>query len=302
MRSKTQSISASIIAVFIVTVVIPSYASASSLIHDPDDEAVIQHNSGILGRAVTETEDLALSSYRLSSELLLHSVASSPSYSSGQPKSPGKAFFFSGAIPGVGEFYSKAKRGVFFVAAEVVLWTAYAMLHGRGEELKEDYIGFCKEHIMFEEDSPATSTDEWTLEDYEHATQGDNWRNQDYTYDRVVDGEKQPLERVGKFYWDDLPEDMIVTDPPGGVPIEESQSRSRVQAYDKRMSTNDRFKQAKTLIGLVVINHIISAIDARIVAKIYNNRNSKTEPEISFHPTISPSGYPGAYLTIHGRF
>jgi hypothetical protein len=214
--------------------------------------------------------------------------------SSAQPKSPGKAFLFSAAIPGTGEFYSGAKRGVLFMAAEVAFWTAYVVLHGRGEELKDDYIEFCDEHIVFEEDSPASSTGSWTLEDYEHATQSDNWH---YVY---TESNGKPVERVGKFHWADLPEDMI--DQPGDKPLSESQSQFRMEAFDKRGSTNDKFKQAKMFLGLVILNHIISAVDGRIAATSYNKQISETSAAISFHPTVSSSGRLGAHLTLHGRF
>jgi len=214
--------------------------------------------------------------------------------SSALPKSPGKAFLFSAAVPGTGEFYSGAKRGVLFVAAEIAFWTAYIVLHGRGEELKDDYLEFCDEHIVFEEDSPASSTKSWTLEDYEHATQSDNWH---YVY---TEDNGRAIERVGKFYWADLPEDMI--DQPGDKPLSESQSQFRTEAFGKRESTNDKFKQAKMFLGLVVLNHIISAVDGKIAATIYNNRISETSARISFHPTLSPSGHLGARLTLYRRF
>jgi len=209
------------------------------------------------------------------------------------PKSPGKAFLFSAAVPGTGEFYSGAKRGALFVAAEVAFWATYFVLHGRAEELKDDYIKFCDEHIVFEEGSPAGSTKSWTLEDYEHATQSDNWH---YVY---TESNGKPVERVGKFYWVDLPEDMI--DQPGDKPLSESQSQFRVKAFERRESTNDKFKQAKMFIGLVVLNHIISAVDAKIATSIYNNRISETSVRVSFHPTVSPSGHLGACLTLRGR-
>jgi hypothetical protein len=207
-----------------------------------------------------------------------------------RPKSPGKAFLLSAAVPGTGELYSKAKRGLLFTAAEVAFWTAYVLLHGQGEDLKEDYLEYCDEHIVFEEDSPASSTENWTLEDYEHATQSDNWH---YVY---TESNGKPLERVGKFYWADLPEDMI--DQPGYELV----SQFRAEAFKKRGSTNDKFKQAKVFLGLVVLNHIVSAVDARIAATMYNNRISEAGVEVSLYPTASPSGSLGACLTLHGMF
>ena len=164
------------------------------------------------------------------------------------------------------------------------------MLHGEAENLKEDYLDYSDEHILFEGDSPADSTERWTLEDYEHATQSDNWH---YVY---TENNGKPLDRVGKFYWADLPEDSI--DKPG----KELVSELRAEAFQKRHSANDKFKRAKVLLGLLVLNHVISAIDARIAATIYNNSVSGPVAGISLHPTISPSGRAGAYLMLHRQF
>jgi len=205
-------------------------------------------------------------------------------------KSPSKAFLFSAVVPGTGELYAGTKRGLLFVAAEIAFWTTYFVVHGQAEDIKEDYVDFVDSHIVFEEDSPVSSTETWTLEDYEHATQSDNWH---YVY---TESNGKPVDRVGKYYWDDLPQDLI--GEPGGVPLSESQSLVRVEAYSKRGSMNDKFKNAKVFLGLVILNHIVSAVDARIAAAIHNDRIS----EISLHPTVSPSGYLGAYLMLHRKF
>lgn len=191
------------------------------------------------------------------------------------------------------------------MAAEAAFWTAYIVIHGRAAELEDNYVNFVDNHILFEEDSPANSTAKWTMEDYEHATQSYNWH---YTYTSVgPEGNEQPLERVGKYYWSDLPEDW--SDRPkdelyqsGEVSISEFQSPARLEARAKRNSSNDKFEQAKIFIGLVVFNHIVSAVDGKIAATVYNNRVHKISAEVSFHPTISPSGRPGAYLALSGHF
>lgn len=240
-------------------------AAASYLINNPEVEAVIQ-----LDEKLNETMASSLQPDGL--------------------KSPSKAFLFSAVVPGTGELYAGAKRGLFFVAAEVAFWATYFVVHGQAEDLKQDYVDFVDSHILFEEDSPASSTKAWTLEDYEHATQSDNWH---YVY---TEDNGKPIDRVGKYYWDDLPQDLI--NEPGGVPLSESQSPARVDAYNQRGSMNDKFKRAKTFLGLVILNHIVSAVDARIAASIHNDRIS----QISLHPTVSPSGYLGAYLTLHRKF
>ena len=252
--------------ILIVMAVVCCPVSASSLLYDPDAEAVAQQNKQLSA----PISDLAASA---------------------QSKSPGRAFLFSAVVPGAGEFYSGAKSGVVFAVAEIAFWTTYIVFHGQAEELKDDYVEYVDDHILFEEDSPTTSTKNWNLEDYEHATQSDNWH---YVY---TEENGKPIDRVGKFYWDDLPDDRI--DQPGSVDMV---SQARAEAFEKRGSTNDKFKQAKLFLGLVVVNHIVSAIDARIAATIHNNRISESNTEISFHPTISPSGHAGARLILCRQF
>ena len=258
-----------LVATFTFISAISSPASAIPLIHNPDAEAAMQQNR----------------------ELNEYMNASPDSQ---QSKSPMRAFLFSAIVPGTGELYSKAKRGWLFMAAEAAFWTTYIVVHGRAEELKDDYVDFVDRHIVFEADSPVNSTAKWTLEDYEHATQSDNWH---YVY---TENNGNPIDRVGKYYWADLPEDLI--DQPGGVSLSESQSPSRVEAFSKRNLANDKFEQAKVFLGLVVFNHVASAVDSRIAATVYNNRVNKISAEVSFHPTISVSGRPGAYLVLRGQF
>lgn len=205
-----------------------------------------------------------------------------------QQKSPGKAFLLSAIAPGTGELYASAKRGVAFISAEIAFWSAYFVLHGRAEELKEGYIRFVDQHIAFERDSPVSSTKTWTMEDYEHATQTDNWH---YVY---TESNGKPIDRVGKFYWADLPKDKI--DEPGDGEV--SNSKFRMEAYNRRVSTNKKFKQAKVYLGLVVLNHVISAIDARISAKAFNERVSGTGIQILLTPTPSLEGL---CLTLQGK-
>lgn len=264
MKQQANLLSASI--AIIVLIVVPYFASADSLIRNSDAEAVVQQNEQ-LRKPLTEALSATV------------------------PKSPGKAFLFSAIVPGSGEFYCGAKRGALFVATEIAFWATYFVLNGQGEDIKTEYIAYVDEHIRFEADSPATSTANWTLEDYEHATQSDNWH---YVY---TEENGRPLDRVGKFYWDDLPADRI--DQPGAIDMI---SESRAEAREKRDSSNDKLKQAKFFLGLVVINHVVSAIDARIAAIVYNKQIPETKTEVSLYPTISPSGQVGAHLALYRSF
>jgi len=209
-------------------------------------------------------------------------------------KSPAKASLYSAVIPGSGELYVGKKRGIAFIVTEIALWSAYAILHNRAGDLRDDYVRYVDEHITFEPDSPATSTEKWTLEDYEHSTQADNWH---YVY---TDNAGKPIDRVGKFYWKDLPEDMIYEN--GEVSLSESNSEYRVVAYGKRGSANTKYKQAKIYLSMVVVNHVVSAIDARIAAVLYNKGLDTKSVRISSQPSISATDKQSIQLTLCSAF
>lgn len=198
-------------------------------------------------------------------------------------KSPAKAFLFSATIPGTGELYVGSKKGIAFIATEVAFWSAYVVLHGRAEDLRGSYKKYVKEHITFEEDSTVKSVDGWNLEDYEHATQTGNWH---YIYT------EKDVERLGKFYWKDLPEDKI--DEPG----EDIMTKYREEAYGKRGSANKKYKQAKIGLSMIVVNHVASAIDARISAMIHNKRFSQNVADVSIRPFISSNNDSGLYVIL----
>ncbi len=202
-------------------------------------------------------------------------VRSDPSSLYIQKKSPEKAFLLSAIVPGTGEFYSGSKRGIVFISAEAAFWISYFVLHRRADEINDSYLDAVRKNIRFEEDSPVKSTDTWTLEDFEHATQSDNWH---YVY---TENNGKPIPRVGKFYWSDA---EATKDEPAGELV--NNSKLRQQAYKTRMSANKKYKQAKIGLGLVVANHVVSAIDARILAINRNKRDTK----ISIQHNIFPSG------------
>ncbi|HGE71780.1 TPA: hypothetical protein ENX78_13145 [Candidatus Poribacteria bacterium] len=213
-------------------------------------------------------------------------LANQPSISQ---KSPTKAFLFSAVAPGTGELYIGSKKGIAFIASEIAFWSAYIVLNGRANNLRDSYTSYVDEHIAFEEDSPTKSTKDWTLEDYEHATQTDNWH---YVY---TENNGEPIDRVGKFYWKDIPEEKI--DEQGNELI----SKYRATAYSMRGSANKKYKQAKVCLSMVVLNHVISAIDARVSAIIKSKKSPQTT-NISIHTSISSNLTPNLYAVMQGQF
>ena len=193
-------------------------------------------------------------------------------------KSPTKAFLYSALVPGSGQLYIGAKRGYLQIAAEVGFLAAYFITRSNAEDLRKDYRAQVRRHVIFE---GPTKFDDWDpIEDFEHATLFDNWHNV-YT-----DNNGEPLERVGKWYWADRK----------AFKDEERKTHNSPQrevALELRKDANDKFQSARTFVGIVILNHVVSAIDARIATKNYNKKHAPQAAfpkpfELELQTTVSP--------------
>ena len=190
-------------------------------------------------------------------------------------KSPTKAFLYSALVPGSGQLYIGAKRGYLQIAAEVVpgsgLLAAYFITRSSAQNLREDYREQVRDNIVFE---GLTKIQDWDpIEDFEHATQYENWNHR---YDSEA-----TRARTGKWYWK-RDGDAFKDRPADEVPA----SEARLEAFETRMDANDKFQLAKTFLGIAILNHVVSAVDARIAAKNYNKKHNSLglELQTSFSP------------------
>ena len=199
-------------------------------------------------------------------------------------KSPTKAFLYSALVPGAGQLYIGAKRGYLQIAAEVGLLAAYFITRSSAQNLREDYREQVRDNIVF--DGP-TRIDYWdAIEDFEHASQYENWNHQ---YDSEA-----TRTRTGKWYWK-REGDAFIDRPAREVPA----SEARLEAFETRMDANDKFQLAKTFLGIAILNHVVSAVDARIAAKSYNKKHRSFE--LDLQTSFSPHNVQGL-LVLQKRF
>ena len=198
-------------------------------------------------------------------------------------KSPNEAFLYSLAIPGMGQIYTGAKHGYIYTAAEAVLLTTYFILRNNAVNTRDDYRDIVRQNVIF---IGPGSFEKWDLiEDFEHATQYENWNH-------VYDSD-QTRNRTGKWYWKDL--DPTLKDEKDSTI--EYDSKFRLEAYDLRQKANDTFQTARTIIGMVILNHVISAVEARITTKRWNNRQMESEGfQIDVHTEVSNGTLTGALV------
>lgn len=177
-------------------------------------------------------------------------------------KSPNRAFLYSALLPGAGQLYADADRGFLYLAAEAALLTGYVVVRRSAQQTRDDYFNLVRAGVTFDGQG---STDTWNEEDFEHATDFNTWEN---IY--VNDG-GTPIARVGAYEWRDL----------SGAG---SDSQLRQEALEKRLDSNSRFRDARTLLGALLFNHLISAVDARFAA-----RSSGSSISARLRPDGSPA-------------
>ena len=174
-------------------------------------------------------------------------------------KSPNEAFLYSLVIPGMGQLYTGAKRGYIYTAAEVGFLATFFILRNSAANTRDDYRDVVRDHVSF---IGAGSFEDWDpIEDFEHATQYETW-NHDYDSEAT-------RARTGKWYWGDLNPDLKNENHRD---LEERGlgSKYRLEAFDLREKANDTFERAKFFLGLAMLNHVVSAVEARITTKRIN--------------------------------
>ena len=176
-----------------------------------------------------------------------------------EDKDVNRAFIQSLILPGMGQVYTESKRGYAWLGAEVALLVSYVIIHRQARQLKSDYVQGVKDGVAF--DGP-TKFDQWNMEDFEHATMYDNWYN---VYNESNGEPSHP--RIGKWYWKDRKEFKTQNRK------DKADSPTRVIALQARKDSNLTYERARTVLGLLILNHVASAIDARISAKIFNKKH-----------------------------
>ena len=177
-------------------------------------------------------------------------------------KSPNEAFLYSLVIPGMGQLYTGAKHGYIYTAAEVGLLATYFILRNSAANTRDEYRDIVRDNIIF---IGPGSFEAWDLiEDFEHASQYENWN---HIYDSDV-----TRVRTGKWYWKDL--DPSLKDEKDTAI--EFDSKHRLEAYDLRKKANDTFQSARTVLGMVILNHVFSAVEARITTKRWNQKHKES--------------------------
>ncbi len=175
---------------------------------------------------------------------------SAPSLQGEEPapkkKSPALAALLSLAVPGLGEHYAgDFGGGKYFVVAEGALWLTYATFHVYGNSLRDDARAFAAIHAGL---NPAGKDDQFYVDvgNFINTQEFNDKRLQERSPERLYDAE------AGYFWqWDS--------------------DANRAAFREKRISAETVLNNRKFVVAAIVVNHIVSAINAARLAISHNN-------------------------------
>jgi hypothetical protein len=205
-------------------------------------------------------------------------------------------------LPGAGQYYAEAPlwRTILYGVIEAAGWTAYAVYTSRGNRLTDDFQNFADAHW------DVTRYISWISDNYQKWSPGDvdkaaatealaaiyrsndpslpGWQRVDldqlHKLERAVSGgfshtlpphgDQQYYEEIVKYVqyragWDDHMSDgdTIIYNP------DRVSGRNLEYTADRR-DANAVLGYAETAIGVVLLNHVASMIDAALAARTHN--------------------------------
>lgn len=219
-----------------------------------------------------------------------------------QTKSPWVAGALSFAVPGAGEYYSESYvKSAIFLTAEIAGWVVAYVYDNKGNRQTTDFQNYADAHWS------VIKYVRW-LADFRSANfsgivtdpnamppwNGVNWDSLNF-YERLIasgpdgrgfthtlppHGEQQYYELIGKYPqyssgWDDF--------PPGSPDFLSLSARFR-EYSQMRGKANDYYNIASTAISVIVVNHVISAIDAYFTAASFT-RSIRAEARMNLRHT-----------------
>jgi len=233
----------------------------------------------------------------------------------GLKKNIGRGVMFSLIIPGTGQLYAGSwLRALPWFAVEVAAWAVYANYHGSGRDKTDEfeaYAGwrdtpnhFNARPYMFAEwlvakDStraiagrPFTGNfDTWSGLQW---TQRSTYLPAPFTHDVMTSDRQQFFEMIGKYFsqfgwgWQDTysanqgqigetnPPNWTVSGDNPATTAFDGQSAMFFLYADMRGEANDLLDKGNIAMEVVLVNHVLSALDAAFAVRSYNKKVTTT--------------------------
>jgi hypothetical protein len=206
---------------------------------------------------------------------------------SGHRKSPWLAAGLSIVLPGAGEWYAESYwKSAAFLAVEVALWTVAYIYDHKGDTQTDFFQNYANQHwsvvryAQYALDHLAPAGGNYTV--FIPNTGGlPPWKQVNWAelnrmerdiggyYSHVLPsyGEQQYFELIGKYPqfnqgWDDAAPAFTYGDP---------LTPEFLYYADERGKANRFYDKASTMVTIVIVNHIVSAIDGALTAHSFNS-------------------------------
>ena len=185
-------------------------------------------------------------------------------------KSVGLAVFYSLLLPGMGELYAEGfSSGKYFLIAEGVLWLGYAAVEIHGNGLRDGARSYAVAHAGAD---VAGKDDDFFVD------LGNFMTVEEYNEKRLRDRE---LERV--------------YDPAAGYSWRWDSDASRLAYKDQRIASENMYNNRKFVGIAILVNHIVSAINAARCAIAHNRAQEDVLGELQLSSRVM-----GDALRPHG--
>jgi TM2 domain-containing membrane protein YozV len=199
-----------------------------------------------------------LSNNEFSKSLLIKKEKPNTLNASVKPVSRGKAFLLSFLVPGLGEYYAGSPRmAKIFIGTEIAAWTAFFAFRTYGKWRKQDYHNFAISHAGIS----------LAGKDHDYFVNIEHFNNiREYNQKKLQERNINALyPENDKYSW------------------EWDSKKNRLKYEQIRMSSDKAFSNSTLVIGVVVLNHIVSGIDAMRAAVKTNNKR-KDSYKMSLYP------------------
>ena len=182
-------------------------------------------------------------------------------------KSVTKAAFLSLLLPGAGEIYAGSQtKGKIFLSVEASFWAGFFGFRTYGGWLKKDYKSYAASHA---EVNLAGKPDDF-FDDLAFYDSRDEYNQFALLYHRE-DAKPYPENDFWDWEWDS------------------PESKSDYRNLKNRSKT--AYRKALYMVGLSLVNRIVSVIDAMKAVRSYNRKKSLEVSKVRFDLKLSPFGH-----------
>lgn len=212
--------------------------------------------------------------------------ADDPALQSASPEPRAKnlkaALLMSAVLPGSGQVYAKSYyKAAAFLAVEVAAWTLYSSYTGKGNDITNEFHNFADSHWSEQEYFKWIAQQSGIAYDVANMEKLREWEHGQFSHGLNRQKDQQYFEMIGKYHqfnygWDDFRNDHPITITHSEMTSNYIVSKNRYYYEGRRNASNDAYKTATTGVTVVLLNHILSAIDAAWTTSLYNRRINTT--------------------------